>query len=60
MKKHVDANHALIVQKFEEEINGSMKGIFEKQPTNKRPNVLKSLISKFVVVKDPFKKDDEQ
>jgi hypothetical protein len=56
----VDANHALIVQKFEEEINGSMKGIFEKQPTNKRPNVLKSLISKFVVVKDPFKKDDEQ
>jgi hypothetical protein len=36
----VDANHALIVKKIEEEVNGSMKGTFEKQPTKKRPNVL--------------------
>jgi hypothetical protein len=31
----VDANHALIVKKIEEEINCSMKGTFEKQPTKK-------------------------
>jgi hypothetical protein len=37
-----------------------MKGIFEKQSKKKRPNVLRSVISKFFVVKDPFKKDDEQ
>jgi hypothetical protein len=33
----VDANHALIVQKFEEEINGSMKGIFENNQQRKGP-----------------------
>jgi hypothetical protein len=60
LKKYVDPNHALIVKKIKEEINGSIKGNFEKQPTKKRPNVLRSVISKLFVVKDPFKKDDEQ
>jgi hypothetical protein len=37
LKKHVDANHVLIVKKIEEEINGSMKGNFEKNQQRKGP-----------------------
>jgi hypothetical protein len=33
----VDANHVLTVKKFEEEINGSMKGNFEKNQQRKGP-----------------------
>jgi hypothetical protein len=31
-----------------------------KQPTKKRPNVLSNAISKFFVVKNPFKNDNEK
>jgi hypothetical protein len=31
----VDANHASIVKKFEEEMNGLVREIFERQPTKK-------------------------
>jgi hypothetical protein len=55
----VDANHVLIVNNFEE-VNGPIRGSLEKQPTKKRPNVSRNEISKFFVVKDPFKNDDEQ
>jgi hypothetical protein len=46
----VDANHALIVKKIVEEINGPMKGTFEKQPTKKRPNMSRNVISKFFLL----------
>jgi hypothetical protein len=60
LKKHVDANHFIIANKFEEEINNEIIGSVEKQPTNKRPNVLASAISSFFSIKEPFKKDDVQ
>jgi len=47
LKKHVDANHSIIANKFEEEINNEIIRSVEKQPTNKRPNVLASAISSF-------------
>jgi hypothetical protein len=43
-----------------EEVNGPIEGSLEKQPTKKRRNVSCNERSKFLVVKDPFKNDDEQ
>jgi hypothetical protein len=57
LKKHVDANHAILVKIFEEEVNFPLKNILEKQPTKKRPNVSNFKISEFFGAKDPFKKD---
>ncbi len=35
LKKHVNANCTLIAKMFEEEVNRSLKGEMEKQPTKK-------------------------
>ncbi len=59
MKKHVDCDHATIVNFFEKEVNALVKGPFEKQLTKKRMYVLGSAISNFFFVKDPFLNDDE-
>jgi hypothetical protein len=55
----VNGNHVVIVKKIEE-VNGLLKWTFERQPTKKRLNVSKNVISKFFCVQDPFKKYDEQ
>jgi hypothetical protein len=52
--------HVLIIKKYEEEVNGLIRGILERQPTKKRFNVLSNAIFHFFVVKDLFKKDHEQ
>jgi hypothetical protein len=41
-------------------VNGPIRETFERQLVKKRLNVSSSAISKVFVVKDPFKKDDEQ
>jgi len=56
----VDVYHVLIINKFEEEVNGLIRGILERKLTNKRFNVLSNAIFIFFVVKDFFKKDDEE
>ncbi len=56
----MDANHALIVKKFKEEVNGLIREILERQPTKKKLNVLNNVILIFFVVKVLFKRDDEQ
>jgi len=35
IKKHVNAYHSIIANKFEKEINNGIKGIVEKKPTKK-------------------------
>jgi hypothetical protein len=37
----VDANHVLILKKFEEELNGLRRRILEKQPTKKKVSCVK-------------------
>jgi len=56
----VDVYHVLIIKKFEEEVNGLIRGILERQLTKKMFNVLSNAIFNFFVVKDLFKKDDEE
>ncbi len=58
LKKHVNAYHSIIAKKFEEEINNRIIENAEKQPAKKRPNVPRSVISIFFIIKEPFKKDD--
>jgi hypothetical protein len=50
----VNANCSLIAKMFEEEVNRSMKGEMEKQPTKKRLNPYGSAIVNFFVAKYPF------
>ncbi len=57
LKKHVDANHALLAKIFEEEVNFPLRNILERQLAKKRPNVSNFKISKFFGAKDAFKKD---
>jgi hypothetical protein len=54
----VDANHGSIAKIFQGEVNNLLKGKEERQPSKKRSNVSRNVISNFFVVKDPFKKDD--
>jgi hypothetical protein len=51
LKNHVDADHAIIAKKFEEEVNNKIRGLVEKQLTKKRLNVSSIIISSFFVVK---------
>jgi hypothetical protein len=60
LKNHVDGDHAIIVKNIEEEVNGLIRGILERHTTKTRPNVSNFALFKFFIVKDPFKKDDEQ
>lgn len=46
-KKHVNANHDIIVKKFEEKVNSLMRKKMERQLVKKRPNVYGSAISIF-------------
>jgi hypothetical protein len=55
LKKHVDANHSIIANKFEKEINIEIIESVERQLVKKRPNVPTSAISNFFVVKEHFK-----
>jgi hypothetical protein len=48
LKKHVDYDHATIVNFFEEEVNALVRVPFEKQPIKKRMNVSRSGMSKFI------------
>jgi hypothetical protein len=59
MKKHVDNAHVIIVKKIEEEVNAIVKRSIEKKPTKKRPYVSQNARSKFLFVKNIFKKDDK-
>ncbi len=54
----MDAEHTLLTKKFEEEVNSLVKSGFERQLTKKWPNVFANEISKFFLLKNPFKKDD--
>jgi hypothetical protein len=50
----VNANHSIIAKMFEEEMNRSLKGEVEKQPTKKMLNPYGSAIVNFLVAKYPF------
>jgi len=56
LEKHVDAKHIGIAKMFEEKVNSLLKGKKEIQPTNKRMIVSSGSISKFLFLKDSFKK----
>ncbi len=58
MKKHVNANHFIILKKFDKKINNEILKSVKRQLAKKRPNVLASAISIFLNVKEPLKKDD--
>lgn len=47
----MDADHAIIAKKFEEEVNNKIRGLVERQLTKKRFNVSSIIISSFFVVK---------
>jgi hypothetical protein len=51
LKKHGDANHTLIVQKIEEEVNPPLKRTFEKQLAKKMLNVLSNALLTFLLLK---------
>lgn len=44
--QHVNANHAIIIKTFEEEVNSPLKKTVQKQLTKKRPNLFGGQISK--------------
>ncbi len=56
LKKHVNADHFVIVKKFEEEINNEIIRNVEKQHVKKRPNVPTSAISAFFCCKKTFQR----
>jgi hypothetical protein len=58
LKKHMDADHRIIVKNFEKEINNSLKNPLEKQLAKKRPTMSANAISNFLGAIDPFKKDN--
>jgi hypothetical protein len=60
LKNHVDGDHAIIVKNIGEEVNGLIRRILEGQTMKTRPNVSNFAIFKFFIIKNPFKKDDEQ
>ncbi len=51
LKKHVDVDHSLITQMFEEEVNSLMTSNDETQPLKKR-----TYIFKYFSIKDSYKK----
>jgi uncharacterized protein YnzC (UPF0291/DUF896 family) len=55
----MDENCVIVAKRFEEKVNGLMKGTKERQLTKKkkkkRPNVFKGYISKQIIVKNSFK-----
>jgi hypothetical protein len=57
LKKHVDVDHVIFANIFEEEVNFPLRNVLERQLAKRRPNVSNSEISKFFGAKDPFKKD---
>jgi hypothetical protein len=60
LRKHVDANHAIIIKRFDEEVNSLMNEKRKGNHNKKRPNIFGRFIPKTFVVKDSFKKDDVQ
>jgi hypothetical protein len=58
LKKHMDANHGIIVKKFEEEVNNNFKSQLESQLAKKRFVVNSSMISNFFRAINPYKKDN--
>jgi hypothetical protein len=50
----VDADHMLIVKKFEEKVNNSMKQTKERHLAKKILNIYRGSISKVFIVKDYF------
>lgn len=56
LKKHVNVNNSIIVQKFEQEMNGQPKEIVETQIPKKQPNMFGFQISFFLCNKISFQK----
>jgi hypothetical protein len=55
------ANHAIIAKTIKEGVNSPIRSFVERQLAKKKLNVTPIIIFNFVVVvKDSFKKDDEQ
>jgi hypothetical protein len=52
----VDAYHSFIAQMFEKEMNSLFKNVKERQPSKKKTNPSGRSISKFLYIKDIFKK----
>ncbi len=58
LKKHMDANHGLIVKKIEEEMNNNFKSPLKSQLAKKRFVMNASVISNFLGAINPYKKDN--
>jgi hypothetical protein len=57
----VDVDHAIIAKTIKEGVNSPIRSLVERQLAKKKLNVTHIIIFNFVVVvKDSFKKDDEQ
>jgi hypothetical protein len=59
LNKHDNLDHCSFFFKLEEEVNCPLKE-HEKQPSKKNQNISSNNISKKIVLKEPFKKDDVQ
>jgi len=57
LKKHVDADHFIIVKKIEKEINNEPIRTVERQPTKKWQNVPTTVILLFFCYKKTFQKE---
>jgi hypothetical protein len=53
----VNANHAMLAKKIEEEINFPLRDVLKKQLAKKRPNVSSFETLEFFGAKDHFKMD---
>jgi hypothetical protein len=51
LKKHVNANHAIIAKTFEEGVYSPIRGPIERQPPNKRFNVSNIIIPNVFAIK---------
>jgi len=56
----VDVDHAIIAKTIKERVNSPIRSFVERQLAKKKLNATPIIIFNFVVVKDSFKKNDEQ
>jgi len=55
-RKHNNVDHAIVVKRFEDEVNSLMNEKEDRQLAKKRPNISRGFIFKKFVLKDSFKK----
>jgi hypothetical protein len=54
IKKHVDVDHVVLANRFEEKVKSPLRNVLKRQLAKKRPNMSNSKISKFFWCKRSF------